>query len=110
MDCEGKHAAQPTPVQGLQLPRKMLNSITAAVAKQEAGRDCSQFAGAMSPRSKSRLCSQFHMNVEKRHKTDCWSPCKAVMLQWRPWATQRADPAPSLPSVGAQLSGGKHTQ
>lgn len=38
MDCERKHAAEPTPARGLQPPRKMLNSIPAAVAKREAGR------------------------------------------------------------------------
>lgn len=39
MDCECKHAPKLVPVWGLQLPRKMLNSIKAAVAKQEVGRD-----------------------------------------------------------------------
>lgn len=106
------NTAQPTLVWGLQLPRKMLNSITAAVGKQEAGRDRSQLPGATSPRSKSRLCSQFHVNLEKRQKTDCWSPCScdaaAGLALWhaRPWATWRVDLALSLLSTGGSAPWG----
>lgn len=111
MDCECKHTAQPTPARGLQLPRKMLNSITTAVARQEAGRDCSQLPGAMSPRSKSRLCPQFHVNLEKRQKKDCWSPCKVVMVQqgWHSGCLESGSgPKPAVHG-GSALWGEAHT-
>lgn len=110
------HTAQPALVWGLQLPRKMLNSITAALAKQEAGRGCSQLPGATSLRSKSRLCSQFHVNLEKRQKPDCWSPCKVVTLQQSQHSGEcqamgclESGSGPSLLSMGLSPLGEAHT-